>query len=272
MPSFAQRHHDRVLAARQSLASDAPAGEASGGRPAATPLATRMLQLLAGHRAALKAIKSRDKKIALKAEVIGEYDAYVEGVLEAATGAQDTVLVTIMLWRLDIRDFAGAAPLIRYALAHDMAMPEGFSRDLPEMVLEEIAESVLKDSEDLDLEQTAILLEVIDLTDDIDMHDEIRAKAHKAAGLLHVEQAPERAIEHYEEALRLNPNAGVKQALDRLRRETDRPEDPAPPAAAARDGEVTDREAGDDPRSPAAAPSSDAPSTSKTDAPAGADN
>jgi len=60
--------------------------------------------------------------------------------------------------------------------------------------------------------------EALELTADQDMVDEVRAKAHKALGLIALDSAPAVAIEHFEAALKLNPNSGVKTQLTRARK------------------------------------------------------
>lgn len=39
----------------------------------------------------------------------------MNGVLEQGKGAQDDILMTVMLWRLDTGDIAGALEIARYA-------------------------------------------------------------------------------------------------------------------------------------------------------------
>lgn len=194
--TFASQHRDRTRARKEAAATAAcPAPARIKGT-----LAERMLSTLNLHRAALKAIQSRQAKIAKKREFLPEYDAYIAGVLEADGGAQDDVATTIMLWKLDAGDFDGALNIADYAIRHALAMPDYISRDVPTTLIEEIADAALE------------------LTADCDMVDEVRAKGEKALGLSLKSSDPEAAIDAMESALALDPKCGVKTELNRLRK------------------------------------------------------
>lgn len=198
------------MAAQQALAA-----AAAGAEPAAGTLAERMAAQLRLHRAALKNIQSVTKKIEAKRGFLPEYAAYVDGVLAADVGGADDVLTTVMLWRLDVADYAGAFDIAAYAIAHDLAMPAGFSRDLPTTLVEEIADLALRD---LSAELAEPLAEALSLTEDRDMPDEVRAKGHKAMGRILAGLDDAAAIAHFETALALNPASGVKTELEKLRK------------------------------------------------------
>lgn len=208
--SICRAHFQRVVAAQQALAA-----ADTGAEPAAGTLAERMAAQLRLHRAALKNIQSVTKKIEAKRGFLPEYAAYVDGVLAADVGGADDVLTTVMLWRLDVADYAGAFDVAAYAITHDLAMPAGFSRDLPTTLVEEIADLALKD---LSAELAEPLTEALSLTADRDMPDEVRAKAHKALGRILAGSDDAAAITHFETALTLNPASGVKTELEKLRK------------------------------------------------------
>ena len=137
MTSPAQRHFQRVSA---SLAS-ASAGEGETMVGSAYEL---MLAKLAIDRRRLKDIKSIARKIEVKrAELLPEYIEYVAGALSGARGAQDDVLTTVMIWRVDVGDFAGALDIARYAIAHRMTLPDQYDRTLSTAIAEEFAEASL---------------------------------------------------------------------------------------------------------------------------------
>ena len=208
MKSPARKHFEKTLAAKQSAA---PTGAAAV--PAEAGIATKFRALLGSHKAILKAIQSKVEKANVKRELLPEYDAYVEGVLSAQSGQQDDILVTIMLWRLDIGDIAGAMAIASYALDHGMTMPEGFKSNIATMVLD-----VITDNEPT-AEQLGDLLEAIELTKSHDMPDEVRAKAHKAAGLLLEDKEPAQALDHLKTALQFNSKCGVKTRIDKLEKQ-----------------------------------------------------
>lgn len=211
MRSPAQRHYERV-SAEQAAASAAP-GESLAGASAYE----LMLAKLAADRRRLKAIQSIERKIEVKrAELLPEYVDYVAGALRGGRGAQDDVLTTVMIWRVDAGDFAGALDIARYALAHRMTLPDQYDRPLATAIAEEFAQAALaafKLGETFDAGQLA---EVMTLTSSADMHDQVRAKLHKALGKALQDSDRAAALDHLRRALQLDERAGVKQDIARL--------------------------------------------------------
>ncbi|WP_435605895.1 phage terminase small subunit [Pseudomonas knackmussii] len=133
-------------------------------------------------RLRLSNIQSTENKAALKRELLPAYAPYVEGVLSAGQGAQDDVLVTVMLWRIDAGDYPGALEVAAYVLKHGLAMPDRFERTTGCLIAEEIAEAARKAhkvGEPFDLD---ILHRTAELTAEQDMPDEVRAKLCMALG------------------------------------------------------------------------------------------
>lgn len=179
-------------------------------------------------RRQLKAIKSVASKIDLKRQLLPKYGPWVEGVMaaEAAGGVieQDEVFTTVMIWRIDVGDFAGALPLADYALRHKLKLPDRYQRDVATTVAEEIANAALKAltaGETVDLEA---LHGASRLTAGHDMPDEVRAKLLKAQGLALAPTAKTadeitEALGYLVRAFDLNPKIGVKKEIEGLRRE-----------------------------------------------------
>ncbi|WP_269059049.1 phage terminase small subunit, partial [Ralstonia solanacearum] len=46
----------------------------------------------------LKQVQSVERKAELKRKLLPEYAAWIRGVLDADTGAQDEVFMTVMVW------------------------------------------------------------------------------------------------------------------------------------------------------------------------------
>ncbi|ASL48336.1 hypothetical protein bAD24_III13125 [Burkholderia sp. AD24] len=211
MKSPAQRHYERV-SAEQAAASAAP-GESLAGASAYE----LMLAKLAADRRRLKAIQSIERKIDVKrAELLPEYVDYVAGALRGGRGAQDDVLTTVMIWRVDAGDFAGALDIARYAIAHRMTLPDQYDRPLATAIAEEFAQAALaafKLGDTFDADQLA---EVMALTSAADMHDQVRAKLHKALGKALQDSDRAAALDHLRRALQLDERAGVKQDIARL--------------------------------------------------------
>ena len=67
-----------------------------------------MLAQLYEDKRKLKEIRSIETKIELKRKLLPNYEPYINGVLAGGKGAQDDVLMMVMLWRLDTKDFDGA--------------------------------------------------------------------------------------------------------------------------------------------------------------------
>lgn len=212
MKSPAQRHFERVSAA-QAAASAAP-GESLAG-------ASRyelMLAKLATDRRRLKSIQSIERKVGVKREVLPEYAEYVAGALEGGRGAQDDVLVTVMVWMIDVGEYAAALNIAAYALQHGLKLPDQYDRTLATVIAEEFAEaalSTLKAGEQFDVDQ---LQQVATLTESYDMPDQARAKLYKALGYA-VQSDPAAALPHLRRALSLHDRVGVKNDIDRLEKE-----------------------------------------------------
>ena len=214
MKSPAQRHYERV-SAELAAASAAPGGSLAGA--SAYEL---MLAKLATDRRRLKAIQSIERKIDVKrAELLPEYVDYVAGALNGGRGAQDDVLTTVMIWRVDAGDFAGALDIARYALAHRMTLPDQYDRPLATAIAEEFAQAALAAFKLGDTFDAGQLAEVMTLTESSDMHDQVRAKLHKALGKALHETDRTAALDHLRRALQLDERAGVKQDIARLETE-----------------------------------------------------
>ncbi len=223
MTTPARRHQARVRAER-AAASAAP-GESLAG---ASHYELMLAKLLVDIRR-LHAIQSVARKIEVKREVLPEYADYVSGALKGGRGGQDDVLATVMIWRIDASDYAGALDIARYALLHGLTLPARYERSTAAAVAEEFADAALtalRDGGTFDPDQ---LNEVRELTGNADMHDQIRAKLHKALGLAAIKLIRDdqlddahdwarasQAMQNLQTALQLDARAGVKQNIARL--------------------------------------------------------
>lgn len=192
--SLALRIQARVLAAQSAIVAH-DGDNATAGSPAVAPLpvdravATAAAQVGARLRhdlQRLKEIRSIALKIAAKREMLPEYADWVAGLLSGAqtagAGVSGDVLPTVMVWSIDVGDYAAAMPLIEHVLAHKVAMPQRYARDAATLVVEEIAEAAIKAQAADKPFDLAILEQVEALTAHDDMHDEVRAKLLKAIG------------------------------------------------------------------------------------------
>ena len=174
--SPAKRHFARVTAAKEA-AKKAP-GQLMDG----AGIYEQHMMLLQDHRARLKNIQSGEGKAAFKRNVLPQYQAYIAGVLQADTGAQDTVVATVMVWLIDAGMYAAALDLAAYMLRHKLALPDQFQRTTGCAVAEEIAEAALAAQQTGNVFDYGLLPKVIALTASEDMPDQVRAKLYLAAG------------------------------------------------------------------------------------------
>ncbi|WP_110709185.1 phage terminase small subunit [Salinicola sp. CR57] len=211
MVSSIRRHYERVTAAKAAAdAGDQPMhGEA---------FELMKAQLFEDYRR-LKSIQSVERKIEVKREILPNYAEYVAGVLESGQGAQDEVLMRVMLWRIDVGDIDGALEIARYAITHELDPGEQFQRSTAALLVEESADQALTLADDDDSLLDA-LREIDTLINGADMHDQIRAKLHKALGNGHRARGePAEAIAEYQRARELNDRVGVKRDIETLERE-----------------------------------------------------
>lgn len=211
MVSSIRRHFERVSAAQAAReAGDAPMQ--------GDEYHLMQAKLFEDYRR-LKSVKSVERKVAIKREILPDYAAYVDGVLEAGQGAQDEVVMRVMLWRIDIGDIEGALSIGRYALRHGLEPGDQFQRSTAAILVEEAADQALALSDD-DATLLEALREIEHLTEGADMHDQIRAKLYKALGNAYrADHQAEAALTHFRRALALNDRAGVKKDIERLERE-----------------------------------------------------
>ena len=237
MTSPARKHFLRATAASVAAASAAanPLRHATGHE--------LMLAQLAEHKRALKQIQSIERKAEAKRKMLPEYSDWVQGTLDADTGVQDEVFMTVMVWHIDVGDFAGALPLARYAVRHGLVMPDQYQRTTACLIAEEYAAMAIKATEAGQQVDAQALVEVTELVQGEDMPDEVRAKLHKALGyeaLARVDQqsgANQQAYRRYaldqlQRALQLHDKVGVKKDIERLERDIKN----AVPAASQEDG------------------------------------
>ncbi|MYL22549.1 terminase [Halomonas alkaliantarctica] len=216
MTSPARKHYQRATAAQAAGATD----------PRATQNGEQyelMAAALWEARRTLKGIKSLQAKIEKKRELLPQFAPYIEGVLAAGNGAQDDVLMTALVWRIDVGDLKGALDIAEYAMQHNLQTPDRYERDTASLVAEESADQAMRMLAE-ESNDAAALVDLLDraetLVEGHDMHDEIRAKLHKSLGYAHRQAGhPVGALAHLKDALALNERAGVKKDIEKLERE-----------------------------------------------------
>ncbi len=223
MKSLARKHFEKAAAAKA-------AGAASAGAPQAGDQYTLMQAALYEARRALKGIKSIKAKADKKRALLPDFMPYIDGVLSAGSGAQDDVLMTVMVWLFDVGELQKGLEVARYAIEHKLTTPDRYARDTAALVAEQVAEEVLLQVREPECDSavlTRISEATIDLTEGADMHDQIRAKLHKAAGYAQRawhKYSGERyhlvaSLDHLNSALTYNAKVGVKKDIEQMQRE-----------------------------------------------------
>lgn len=219
----AKAHWQRALAATITNTEDQaiPAGAANQYE--------LMLLKLAEDKRRLKDIQSIERKIEVKATLLPEYQPWIDGVLEAGSGRQDDVLMTVFVWAIDIADFALAINIGAYAIEHGLTMPDQYKRDVPCVLAEEIAEVAIKETDDMRIGILPVLLTVAGLVEAKDMPDEVRAKLYKAIGYAYRAAGDlPMAAASLTRALELHSKIGVKRDIELIERSIKNSVPPAP--------------------------------------------
>ncbi len=222
----AQRHRARVLAARGAAATEHGAVITDSGYD--------LLRLqLAEDRRRLKDIQSIERKIEAKHLLLPKYQDWIVSTLNEGKGAQDEVLMTTLVWHIDVGNFGIALQIAEYAIRHNLILPDTYSRNVATMLMDETAGTALSGKFEDPIEALYCLATVGALTVEQDAQDQARAKLHKATAyefLKLVNAANEEgidpdmlepakmAMDHLQRAMQLFEGVGVKRDIERLER------------------------------------------------------
>ncbi len=234
--SLARKHRDRILASQMASAPALGSGLSSPASDAGTPAeraAASIAMRLQHDLRRLKEIQSMARRIEVKREMLPAYTDWVAGLLDggrtAGAGIAEDVLPTVMVWLIDTGDYARALLLAEHVVVYDVPLPSRYERSAAALIVEEIADAAIR-------AQTAkapfpldVLEHVAELTADADMHDQVRAKLHKAIGTELARAAdaidpakPEfaalaqRALDPLRRAVALHDRVGVAGQIKRL--------------------------------------------------------
>lgn len=187
----------------------------------------------------LKDIKATDRKVEAKILMLPTYKGWTDGVLaagEAERSPLDQVFTTIMAWTIDVGDYMSALPMLEHAMLYKLDMPSGFSRDPITFAIDQICEDAIRiyDAGGDQAAQfeagTLPMLQDLVKDHDVDLHDEVEAKLHKALGRAimagakpdddaDLKQRRLSALEQYQTALAKDDRSGVKGDIAKLTRE-----------------------------------------------------
>ncbi len=167
--------------------------------------------------ARLSTIRSIRRKQAIKREILPSYWDYIQCAINRESGLQDDILVTVLIWCIDVGEYSRAFMMAAYALQHGMEPPERFTRTLAEVITEEFSSHVLKADTPADYLDWLQHLETLVM--DVDMVDAVTAKFHKALGLALEPDNPQQALRHYQTAFAADPKSAVKRMVNRLEKQ-----------------------------------------------------
>ncbi|OOS00658.1 terminase [Canicola haemoglobinophilus] len=186
----------------------------------------KMLYLLARHKKDLKEIHSMELKAEYKKKILPDYLPWIEGALSSASGKQDNVLMTWLIWSIDCEQYHLALQIAEYAIHQGLVLPENFNRTLCSALVEEFADKA-KIAQKLNRTfDVAYLERIAKLTDEQDMPDESRARLYREIGLLKLTSEPKTALTYLERALELNLNIGVQGEIKKLRKQLEQENKP----------------------------------------------
>ena len=207
------------------------------------PVATEYQSLLAQLHDDLRTlsnVQSIEKRIEMKPALLAKYRPWVAGALQVADGdaaPQDEIMVTALIWALDIADWSFALDIADHCLAHRLGLPERYNRTMGCLVVEEIAEAAIKTTGSVPHD---VLEQVRPIATDHDMPDQVRAKFFRALGESWAQRAEtfdpasdsaaaggkpamvDAALTELRRAVELNAKVGVKKLIEQLEREAKR--------------------------------------------------
>lgn len=213
----AQKHFQRVMAERH--------GKTDEQSDTARTAHEQIMHRLRMDQSALKRVQSDQAKAAMKRQLLPHYEGWIEGTLDGDSGRQDEVIVTLMVWAIDAGDYALAARIGRYVVAHSLLMPDRFNRTAATVLVDEICDPILvqvKADDTTDVTPyLSVLDDVADFTAGSDMPDVVRAKLCKSRAFALRNGTTEEqttALTLLRQALTLDAGAGVKKEIERLAR------------------------------------------------------
>lgn len=209
--SPAEAHRQRILAAKSQGANATQTQNA-------TAYELKLMELAEDKRA-LKTIQSTEAKVDKKRELLPKYADWTKGALAGAQGVQDEVLMTMLVWNIDVGDYGEALAIAYYAIEHKLELPDQFSRTLACLVAEEIADAQIKLHTEGKPINVDALIACAQMTEGEDMPDQVRAKLHKAIGygLTGINDAL--ALTNLKRAFELHEKSGVKKDIEKLERQ-----------------------------------------------------
>ncbi|WP_419174413.1 phage terminase small subunit [Desulfosediminicola sp.] len=183
-----------------------------------------------GDLKSLKLIQSvKEKERVKKENLVPKYMPFADSLIAAAQ--THPILGILLVWLFDIKDIPNAVRVALFCIEHAIPMPEWFKRDLPTFlcdVILEWAEAEVEAGRSVE----PYFSQVYELTKELDMPDQVRAKIFRLQGLIAYEKGDyATAVVTLQEAADFG--ASVKTILGKARKKleaqanTDGAQDPA---------------------------------------------
>lgn len=192
--SPAQRDHQRKLATL--AANNAPKDDIAPERIVNSPeeLSYRLLlQSLGEHDRKIQSITNRADKIAYKRQIMPEFTAHVDGLIEGIknnnAAVQDEIFAYYLVWSIDVGDYEKGLEMAALAFKFDIKLPHRFKSELQVFLVEtftRLADDAIILNETFPIKY---LVQIDEMLNGINLADQKRAKLYKSIGLLHLNQS-----------------------------------------------------------------------------------
>lgn len=169
----------------------------------------------------LSDIQSHQKRDEVKRdELLGRYREYLKQLLIDANPRTPEVVFWNMCWAIDAGDVEWAITLGKFAIQHEIDTPERFRRDIRNTFTGDLSRLALQRQKKG--ESAPFILDVLSLTNDWDLLDEISADLWKAAATEYETAADyQQALHYYQKASDAHPRARVQRAIMRMQKQID---------------------------------------------------
>ena len=216
--SYARRHFEKTTA-------EIAAAEAGGADLGSLSAYQRLLKNLHDDKVLLKSVSSIADKVHIKKQALPAYQEWIDGITAAGTvQADDRIAATVIVWMIDCGLLDEAMPLADVLIHSGLESADEYSRSMPEIIVEQMAEQIESGSE-ISAESLKTLIEWAtakkeDGLHEINLADVIRAKLLKAAGeKAEAADDNETALTLYRQAVGYNDKAGVKKRIEALEKQ-----------------------------------------------------
>ncbi|MBL4761382.1 MAG: terminase [Gammaproteobacteria bacterium] len=182
-------------------------------------------------KANLDLLKGRSipEKIELKKALVPIYKGFIQDYIDNEENFKNEVLVTMIIWLLDVEDIECALQFAFVAIEQNQSMPERFKRDLVTYVVETVCTWAELQYEK-ELSSSPYFDEVLDMIVSGEWSVSqmiVDSKCYRIAGMISQREGEyQKAVEWYEMCMKVNPKGhGVKtkhaECVTKLKKQND---------------------------------------------------